>query len=240
MRNRFGRIGFTLIGLLALAVAGTSAESFDDACRAAMAPYYAALATSARHDTDGTLRHLLEFQARWKKVTLLETPNWARDASAGSTALQGVASRLQAARDRLNARDAAGAHVELEAIRALLRDARSRHNVPTFDDAFTSFHDAMERLTGRVGEKNEIALRAEDFASILDETSRAQAAWIAATRLAEPLKAAAEWRRMDTRVSTTLSTLSRGASEHNGDRVQTEAAALRQEYFELLAVLARS
>jgi len=237
MHYKLGRIGFTVVGLVALATVGTSAQSFDDTCRVAMAPYYAALAASAQHDTEGTLRHLVEFQARWKKVAGLDAPAWALDASTGQTALQGVASRVQAARNRLNARDAAGAHVELEAIRVLLRDARSRHNVSTIDDAFTGFHDAMERITGRVGQKNEVTLRPEDFGPIRDETSLAQAAWVALT--AESPDAGADWRRVGAGVSATLATLSRGATEHNGDRVQSAATELRREYFELLAVLAK-
>lgn len=114
-------------------VSGRAASDADAACRAAMAPYYAALLASARADADGMLRHVLLLKARWEEVTRQSgpaAPPWLLDSTGGRTVAAGVGAKIDSSRQHLP-RNVTGAHADLEAIRALLRDARTRHGVRT-------------------------------------------------------------------------------------------------------------
>jgi uncharacterized damage-inducible protein DinB len=217
-----------------------SAGTFDDECHAAMAPYYAALLTSARADVDGTLRHLVVLKSRWTRVQAVpasERPAWA--AEAPGTLPDVVASRIEAARTAAVARDSVAAHAALESIRALLRDARARAGVRTFDDAVTDYHEAMERLTGRAGLHNEIALNADDYSAIEGHVARANAMWAEITRSAGAVKASAAWPRISGSTESVLAKLRTASSAKDMAATQLASEELKARYFDLVAVLAR-
>jgi len=217
-----------------------AASTFDDECHAAMAPYYAALLTSARGDADGTLRHLVALKGRWARVQALpaaERPAWTTQAS--GSLLDLVASRIEGARARTVARNIVGAHAELESIRALLRDARARAGIRTFDDAVTDFHEAMERLTGRAGLHNEIALNADDYSAIEAHVERVAEAWAEINRTAGPVKTATAWPGISGSTGTILAKLRTATSAKDMGTTQLASEELKARYFDLLAVLAR-
>ncbi len=218
----------------------TVAGTFDDQCRAAMAPYYAALLTSARGDADGTLRHLVALRGRWdnlRRVPEAERPAWASQPP--DSVLDAVAARIEAARGKTVARQMVEAHADLESIRGLLRDARSRAGVRTFDDAVTDYHEAMERLTGRAGQHNEIALNADDYTAIQAQVERAAAAWAELESSAGGLKDARGWPVLSGATGRDLARLRTATAARDMAETQTGAEALRARYLELLTVLGR-
>lgn len=220
--------------------AGTAPRNFDEACRAAMPAYYAALATSARGDGDGTTRHLLVLSTHWKELAArTDAPAWAKDTAGGRTVLAAVQWRIDAARQRTLARDVQAAHVQLEAIRAILREARSRHGVRTFDDAVTDYHEAMERLASRVGLHNEITLTAEDYVAIQEQSVRARNAWAGVESGAGPVRSLSGWSTTASDTSTLLTALQKAAFARDLDATQTAAESLKARYFDLLGVLSR-
>jgi uncharacterized protein YukE len=217
-------------------------DTFDATCRAAMANYYAALLTSVHGDSEATLRQLLLLRARWEEVARLSrsgNPDWTQDATTGESPVAAVTAMIERARQRTSAGDIAGAHAELEGIRAVLRDGRARHGVRTFDDVLTDYHDAMERLTSRVGLRNEIALNAEDYDAIREQTARADAAWTEIKTVADPVKMRPVWGDMATRTTAALATVQRAAAAQDAAAAQGAAAALKTHYFELLRILSR-
>jgi len=217
-------------------------DAFDATCRAAMARYYAALLTSVHGDSEATLRQLLLLRARWEEVARLSKsggPEWTQDATAGQAPVAAVTAMIERARQRTAAGDVAGAHAELEGIRAVLRDVRARHGVRTFDDVLTDYHDAMERLTSRVGLRNEIALDAGDYGAIREQTSRAGAAWTEMKTIAGPVNKRPGWDDMATRTTAALATLQKAAAAQDAAAAQGAAAALKTHYFELLRILSR-
>ena len=216
------------------------ARTFDDQCRAAMAPYYAALLTSARGDVDGTLRHLVALRGRWdnlRRVPEAERPAWA--SSRSGSVLEAVAVRIEAARVRTVARQIVAAHADLESVRALLRDARAAAGVRTFDDAVTDYHEAMERLTGRTGSHNEIALNADDYAAIQTQVERAATAWAELESSAGGLKDARGWPVLSQATGRDLARLRTATAARNMGETQTAADELKARYIELLTVLGR-
>ncbi len=219
----------------------SAAGAFDDQCRAAMAPYYAALLSSARGDVDGTLRHLVALRGRWANLQHLpesERPGWTSQPS--GPVLDAVASRIEAARTRTVARQMVAAHADLEAIRAILRDARATAGVRTFDDAVTDYHEAMERLTGRAGLNNEIALNADDYAAIQTQVERAATAWAELESKAGALKDAGAWIGLAGATAQALARLRTATGARNMDETQTAAEDLKTRYFALLSVLGRA
>ena len=217
-----------------------AADAFDERCRAAMVPYYAALLRSARGDSEGTLRHLVVLRARWETLqgtAVAERPAWATRPP--GSLLDTVASKIEAARQKSAAREIVAAHAQLESIRALLRDARAHAGVRTFDDAVTDYHEAMERLTGRAGLHNEIALNSDDYAAIEEQVARAAAAWAEIEAAAGPAKGRSGWVALSGTTAKSLLALRTAASARDMDATQTAAEGLRERYFDLLAVLAR-
>lgn len=231
---------FVMLAAVLTAPRPAAASGFDEQCRAAMAPYYAALLTSAHGDTDGTLRHLVVLRGRWTSlagIAVAERPAWATQPS--GSLLDIVGSRIDAARAKSVARNIVAAHAELESIRALLRDARTRAGVRTFDDAVTDYHEAMERLTGRAGLHNEIALNADDYAAIETQVGRAAAAWGEIQSAAGARKGAGAWPGLSGATEKELAILRTAASARDMVATQTAAEGLKARYFDLLAVLAR-
>ena len=237
MKRRFTFLILVFAAALAAPRLAAAADGFDERCRAAMAPYYAALLTSARGDAEGTIRHVVVLRARW--TNLQGVPLAGRPAWAGSV-LDTIASRIEAARQKARGRDSVGAHAELEGIRALLRDARAHAGVRTFDDAVTDYHEAMERLTGRAGLHNEIALNAGDYAAIQEQVARAAVAWAEIQSSAGAAKGASAWPALSGATDKTLGTLRSATSARDMGATQVAAEALRARYFELLAILARA
>jgi len=218
------------------------ADTLDTACRAAMATYYAALLASVHADSDGTLRDLVLLRSKWEEVARVSQsggPGWVRDVTGGQSPVSAVRGLIERARQCTVARDIAGAHAELEGIRVVLRDARARHGVRTFDDALTDYHDAMERLTSRVGLRNEIVLNADDYVAIREQTARARAAWAEIGAVAGPVTMLPGWRDVVARTATALATLERAAKAQDAAAAQATAGALKTHYFELLKVLSR-
>ncbi|HEX6973414.1 MAG TPA: hypothetical protein VF147_03380 [Vicinamibacterales bacterium] len=225
------------IAVLAAAIVrpAAAAATFDDQVRAAMAPYYASLLTSARNDGEGTLRHIVALRARWSNVQqVTDRPAWAKDV------VDVVTTRIEAARTRTLARDVVGAHAQLESIRAMLRDARARAGLRTFDDAVTDFHEAMERLTGRAGLHNEIALNADDYAAIEAHVAKAAAAWAEMQATAGSAHATAAWPKIADATARDFSKLRAATTAKDMDATQVAAEELKARYFDLPAVLARS
>lgn len=243
MKRLFTLLIFIFAAALAAPRPAAAADGFDQRCRAAMAPYYAALLTSARGDTEGTLRHVVVLRARWsnlQSVPVAGRPAWAAQASGAASVLDTIASRIDAARQKALGRDLVGAHAELETIRALLRDARAHAGVRTFDDAVTDYHEAMERLTGRAGLHNEIALNADDYAAIQEQVARAATAWAEIQSAAGAAKTASGWPGLSGATEKALGTLRSATSARDMGATQTAAEALKARYFELLAILARA
>ena len=235
MRHAFIVIAALLLAPLRLQAASPA----DAACQAAMAPYYAALLTSARGDGDGTVRHLIVLTATWDEVVRragADAPPWLRETPGGQPIAAAVSARIEAARRHLP-RDAAAAHGELEAIRRLLRDARTTHNARTLDDGVTDYHEAMERLAGRVGESNEVSLSASDFAAIKDDAARARAAWSGVEAdLQKAVPASAE---VAAATRTLLGQIASAADARDAGTSQRVAHELKARYFDLLALLSR-
>ena len=235
-----------ILTTLAVALAGArpaagGSQGFDERCRAAMAPYYAALLASARGDGEGTLRHLIVLRARWTNVQEAgDLPAWARDTASGQPVLAAVSARIDAARRRATARDVIGAHSDLESIRALLRDSRARAGVRTFDDAVSDYHEALERLSGRAGLHHEISLNADDYAAIQDQAARAAAAWAEIASSPGRATKGGGWPALSQSTEHIMATLRAAASARDMDATQIAAEALKTRYFELLALLARS
>lgn len=233
-----------LIALVAaLGVPWTSsvraASDADAACRAAMAPYYAALLASARGDPDGTLRQVFLLKARWDDVTRRsesDLPPWLRDTAGASTVATAVAARIDATRHQLP-RNITGAHADLEAIRVLLRDARTRHGVRTLDDAVTDYHEAMERVSSHIGLANEIVLTAADFKTIAGDAARARSAWTDVESHPELAKAPAGWKEAALATTSALASIARAADRRDGAAAQQASQTLRRRYSDLLSVL---
>ena len=162
-----------------------ASEASDAAYRSAMGSYYAALLASARGDADGPVRHVMLLKSRWETVVRLsdsDAPPPLRGDPGWRAAVSKVAAQADLARQLASKRDTGGAHSELEAIRTILHDARTKSGVRMFDDDLTEYHEAIERLSGLVGTRNEFRLKAEDFGAISQQTERARRAWTAAAR----------------------------------------------------------
>jgi hypothetical protein len=215
-------------------------EAFDTAYRSAMASYYAALLASVHHDPDGTVRHVMLLKSRWATVVKLSrtgAPPPLRDDPDWGAALTTVAAQAARAGQLASKRDTAGAHSELEAIRGILYDARTKYGVRTFDDDLTEYHDAVERLTGVVGARNEIRFKAEDFAAITRQTERARRAWMAVEAAATPVKAEPAWSEASAKTRADMAALETAAGAHDSVGVSRTGELLHEHYLELLAAL---
>jgi hypothetical protein len=240
------RLALLLTGILLMPAASSAqsagADTFAATCRAAMDSYYSALLSSAHGDSEGTLRQILLLRAKWEALVRAAPAGgqaWAQDVTGGQSVLAAVTAMIERARQDTAARDIAEAHSELEGIRVALRDARARHGVRMVDDALTDYHDAMERLTGRVGMRNEIVLNAEDYGAIRDQTTRASAAWAEIGATTDPVARLPGWRDSVARTATVLATLQKAAAEQDAVAAQRAAAELKTHYFELLRILSR-
>jgi hypothetical protein len=235
-----------VLGVLAVPAAASvdppDTDTFEQASRTAMTSYYAALLTSVHGDAEATLRQLLLLKSKWEEVARQSRPGgprWTQGATTGASPLATVADIVEQAR-RLTIRgDVAGAHAKIEGIRAVLREARARHGVRTFDDMLTDYHEAMERLTSRVGLRNEISLNAEDHVAIRLQATRARAAWSEIMAVHNPVTALPGWTEVTTRTTTALVALEKAAIAEDGLAAQEAAAAMRTHYLELLRILSR-
>lgn len=235
---RFTR--WTAVLLLAAAHLMAAGEAFDTAYRSAMGSYYAALLASARRDTDGTARHVMLLKSRWDVVIRLsqtDAPLPLRGDPGWRAALTRVATQADRARQLVSKRDTAGAHAELEAIRGILHEARTKSGVRMFDDDLTEYHEAIERLSGLVGTRNEFRLRAQDFGVIKEQTERARRAWAALESAANPVKTQPAWKDAAARTAAALAAVDKAVDAQDSAGVISAGEQLHTHYFELLAAL---
>jgi hypothetical protein len=206
-----------------------------------MGPYYAALLSSARGDTDATLRQLLLFEARWSQVTgQRETaqPPWLRASADGQSVGAVVTTAIADAR-RLLPRDVAEAHVRLESIRGVLRSARTRFGVATVDDAVTDYHDALERLSSHIGERQEVTLVAGDFAIILQDVNTTRDRWTQLRTFKELSGTLVGWDSMDRTTTNLINAVATAARNNDGLKVQHAGQELKTNYLKLISELSR-
>lgn len=226
--------------LLAATPLMAASEAFDTAYRAAMGSYYAALLASARRDADATVRHVMLLSSRWEAVIRIsdtDAPAPLRDDPGWRAALARVAAQADRARQLASKRNTAGAHAELEAIRSILHEARTRSGVRMFDDELTEYHEAIERLSGLVGTRNEFRLKAEDFGAIKQQTERAQRAWAAVDVAANPVKTQPAWKDASAKTAAALAALEKAVDAQDSASAITAGEQLHAHYFELLAAL---
>lgn len=232
---------FILSVALATQARAGSTQAFDTAYRAAMTSYYAALLASGDGDAEATRRHVLLFKARWDAVTRESAsgPAWVMDITTGQSPVAEVAARIDDIQQRAASRDMSAVHLDLEGVRVLLRDARARHGVRILDDALTDYHDTMERLTSRVGLRNEIILRAADYDAIQNLADRAQAYWREIEALAGPFQMLPGWPEAVTGTRDDLATLQQSATAQDGEATQAAGAELKAHYHQLIRALSR-
>jgi hypothetical protein len=226
--------------LLALAPLLAAGGAFDMAYRSAMGSYYAALLASARRDADATVRHVMLLKSRWEAVIRIsdtDAPPPLRDDPGWRAALTRVAAQADRARQLASKRDTVGAHAELEAIRGILHEARTRSGVRMFDDDLTEYHEAIERLSGLVGTRNEFRLKAEDFDAIKQQTERARRAWATVDLAANSVNTQPAWRDASARTAAALAALEKAVEAQDSAGVIRAGEQLHAHYFELLAAL---
>jgi hypothetical protein len=209
----------------------------------ALGPYYAALVSSARGNTDATSRHLLLFASRWatasrevRKVPPREVdqdPQW-------PALLDEVNAVIARTRQLVRQQDIASAHAELETIRAAFRDIHARHNALTFDDHMTDYHEAMERMLGHVAGRNEIRLTARDFAEADEDLQAALAAWQAVQASAGPLAGNAGWKAAAREAAGALDQARRALAAKNATAVGLAAERMKTTYYDLLMAVSRA
>lgn len=233
-----------LIAAAALVLCGgaLSADS-TQAIERALGPYYAALVTSARGNTDATSRNLLIFASRWETARrearqsppreIGQDPQW-------PAFLDEVNAVIDRARELVRQQDVASAHAELETIRAALRDIHARHNALGFDDHLTDYHEAMERMLGHVAGRNEIRLTARDFADADEDLQAAVAAWQTVRDSAGPLAAHAEWKAAAGRVQSALDEAGRALAAKNATAAGRAAERMRTAYYDLLMAVSKA
>ncbi len=235
---RFTRwVAMLLLAAIPLMAAG---EAFDAAYRSAMGSYYAALLASARRDADGTVRHVMLLKSRWEAVMRLsdtDAPPPLRADPGWRAALTRVAAQADRARQLVSKRDTAGAHAELEAIRGILHDARTKSGVRMFDDDLTEYHEAIERLSGLVGTRNEFRLKAEDFSVIKQQTERARRAWAAVEVAANSIRTQPAWKDASARTAAALAVLEKAVGAQDSAGAIRAVEQLHGHYFELLEAL---
>lgn len=234
-------LSLSLVALLLLSAPGIP-QGADAGWHGAMGPYYAALLASARGDGEGTLRQVILLESRWSQVAREPSPTlppWLQDDIAGKPLVDAIASRIEAIRRGLP-RDVASAHTDLEKIRTLLRDARARHGSRTFDDAVTDYHDALERLISHTGHANEMALAADDLTTIQRDARRASVAWDGVTSTGDGAGRSPGWKDLQTATAQTLSSIEAAATRGDAPATQATVQALKDRYYELLALLARA
>jgi len=232
---------FVLSVALATQAPAASTQAFDTAYRAAMTSYYAALLASGDGDAEATRRHILLLKARWEAVTRESPsgPDWVRDVTNGQSPVAKVAALIDDIQQRAASRDMNVVHLDLEGVRVQLRDARARHGVRIIDDALTDYHDTMERLTSRVGLRNEIILRAEDYEAIQVLADRAEAYWKEIEKLAGPFETLPDWQEAVAGTRDDLATLQHSATAHDGETTQEAGVELKAHYHQLIRALSR-
>lgn len=229
----------SLVALLLFSASGTP-QGADAGWHAAMGPYYAALLASARGDGEGTLRQVILLESRWSQVAREPAlPAWLQDDIAGKPLVGAIAGRIEAIRRGLP-RDVASAHTDLEKIRTLLRDARARHGSRTFDDAVTDYHEALERLISHTGHANEMALAADDLTTIQGDARRAKVAWDGVTSAADVAARSSGWKDLQGATARALTGIDAAAARGDAPATQAAVEALKDRYYELLAVLSRA
>jgi hypothetical protein len=242
MRSRYRVLALALMMLGVQAVPavaqGQQADvwpAFDHAFATMSKSYYAALLGSARGNTEGTLRNVIALSGAWERLAAMDdsnTPKWFHERALKAS----VRSSIEDAHRHLP-RAVGEAHAELERIRILLRDARSTRGQPTFDDAVTEYHGAMERLAARIGVRNEIALESADFERIHEDTVRAQSAWAQVT--AKAPSSVAGFERVGAGTTAALQEILKATAAHDSAAAQHASERLKNDYFDLIAALAR-
>ena len=221
---------------------GLSADSTQTIERA-LGPYYAALVSSARGNTDATSRHLLLFASRWETASrevrksppreVDQDPQW-------PALLDNVSAVIARARELVRHQDIASAHAELETIRAAIRDIHARHNALTFDDHMTDYHEAMERMVGHAAGRNEIRLTPHDFADMEEDLQAGLTAWRAVQASAGPLAGDAGWKSAARAADTALDQARRALAAKNATAAGVAAERMRTTYYDLLMAVSKA
>jgi hypothetical protein len=233
------------VGLILILFAGATLVADDRAetvLRSAMGPYYAALASSSRGNVEATHRQVLLFVSRWERAARqarTDAPPELRNDAGWGKAIDDARASLNRARDRAVAGDVAGAHAELEAFRMPLREIRGRHNLLTVDDRVTDFHDAMERLVGRAGGRNEIQLTPADFDGLQAALASAKTAWgeVETAAASEP-KLGKDWGPAASAIGAALDRMADAIVRRASGATGAAAETVNERYLELLLVLA--
>jgi hypothetical protein len=226
-----------------LLAGGALAADGTQAIEKAMGPYYAALVASARGNTDATSRHLLLFASRWESAArearsappagLAGDPTW-------PAAIDRATALLGRARDLVRTGDVPGAHAELEGIRLALHDVRARHNVMTFDDYLTEYHDAVERVNGHVAGRNEIRLTSKDIADVDEDLQSALTAWRDIQARAGALASNADWKLAAREAENSLHLLQKAVAARDAAAVTPASEHVKATYFALLLAIAKA
>ncbi len=209
----------------------------------ALGPYYAALVSSARGNTDATSRHLLLFASRWATASrevrtsppreVGQDPQW-------PALLDEVNAVIARARQLVRQQDIASAHAELETIRSAIRDIHARHNSLTFDDHMTDYHEAMERVLGHVAGRNEIRLTSRDFADADEDLQAALTAWRAVQASGGPLAGHAEWMSAARQTDEALDQARRALAAKNATALGLAAERMKTTYYDLLMAVSKA
>jgi uncharacterized protein YukE len=219
-----------------------SADS-TQAIERALGPYYAALVSSARGNTDATSRHLLLFASRWETASRearTSPPRAIEQDPAWPALLDEVTAVIRRARQLVRQQDVASAHAELEGIRSAIRDIHARHNALTFDDHMTDYHEAMERIIGHVAGRNEIRLTARDFADAEEDLQAAIAAWQMVQASAGPLSGNADWKAAAHEAAVALDQVRRALGAGNATASSLAAERMKTTYYDLLMAVSRA
>ncbi|HEY3381098.1 MAG TPA: hypothetical protein VGK32_04975 [Vicinamibacterales bacterium] len=203
----------------------------------ALGPYYAALVASSRGNIDATNRQLILFASRWASASrevrttppaeIGQDPEW-------PVAVDRVTTLIAEARAAARRRDMSGAHADLEEVRQVLREVRERHQLATFDDHLSDYHEAVERVAGHVVGRNEIRLTGRDFDDINEDLQSALQAWRAAQGLAGPIAASATWKAAAAQASAALAQMAKALAAKDRTAIAHGADRLKTTYYDLL------
>jgi uncharacterized protein YukE len=232
-----------LVAAALLACGGGLSADSTAIIERALGPYYAALVSSARGNTDATSRHLLLFASRWETAgrearkspprEVAQDPKW-------PALLDEVTGVIARARELVRHQDIASAHAELETIRAAIRDIHARHDVLTFDDHLTDYHEAMERMFGHAAGRNEIRLTAKDFDDAAEDLQAALAAWRTVRAEAGPLANQAGWTAAAREASSALEQAQRAIAAKNTTTAAQAAERVKSTYYDLLLAVSKA
>ena len=140
----------------------------------------------------------------------------------------------------MRSRNLEAAHRELEGVRLVVRTVRGRHGLDTLDDWLTDYHESMERIVTRAGMYNEIVLAESDYAELEKDLTRATSLWQRVLGDAGSLTADPAWKNAAARSAAAHADLTRQVAGREAQAIDRTAAAMKEAYLDLLAVMARA